>query len=78
MRFEGTRRESKKPMDYGRLLLGETVVDPSEALSMAESLLAHSMVKEPDLVYPGKYELKMHDSYAQRLPAHSYDRYLGI
>src|SRR3989442_4055575 len=78
MRFDGTRQEPKKTMDYGGLILGETVVEPSEALSMIESLLAHSMVKEPFLVYPGKYEFKMHESHAKRLPVHSYDRYLGI
>ncbi len=78
MRFEKTRHEPKQTMDYGRLILGETVVEPTEAFSVIESLLAHSMVKEPDLVYPGKYEFRMHDSHAQRLPVHSYDRFLGI
>ncbi len=78
MRFERTQQQPKKTMDYGRLILGETVMKPHEAFSMIESLLSHSVVKELDLVYPGKYEFRMHDSHAQRLPVHSYDRYIGI
>jgi hypothetical protein len=77
MRFERSEREPAPAMDYGRLILGDTVVEPSEAFSMMESLLAHSIVREPDLVYPGKFEFTMHDSHALRLPVHSYDRYLG-
>ena len=77
IRFERAPKQAEPTRDYGRIILGEAVVEPAKAIEIVQSLLATSSVKGFDFHYPGKYELRMNEAHAKGLPVSSFDRYVG-
>lgn len=77
VRFERTARQAEPARDYGRILLGEDVVEPGRAIEIVQSLLATSSVDGYDFHYPGKYELRLHEAHAKGLPVPSFDRFVA-
>lgn len=77
IRFERARKQAEPTRDYGRIVLGEAVAGPDQAIEIVQSLLATSSVEGFDFHYPGKYELRPNEAHAKGLPVPSFDRYVG-
>lgn len=77
IRFRNEKREPDRTRDYGRISLGESIVDPESGVDIMRSLLSGGTAKGFDFHYPGKYELQLNEVHRKGLPVQSFDRFVG-